>query len=90
MGSFGIAVEPPARRALSRLPEKTAVAVVEFVYGALADNPYRVGKPLTGPFAGTWSARRGDYRVLYAVDDEERIVSVLTIAHRGDVYARRS
>jgi mRNA interferase RelE/StbE len=89
VASYGIALEPPARRALSRLPEKTATAVVEFVFGALADNPYRVGKPLAAPFAGTWSARRGDYRVIYVVHDEKRIVSVLTVAHRGDVYARR-
>ena len=38
-----IAWRPAARRALGRLPEKVATAAIEFVYGPLADNPYRVG-----------------------------------------------
>ena len=36
----------PARRALRRLPEKVATAVIEFIYGPLAGNPRRVGRPL--------------------------------------------
>ena len=41
-----IAWTPTAKRALTRLPEKAAAAAVEFIYGALAENPHRVGKPL--------------------------------------------
>jgi hypothetical protein len=44
--SLPIAWTPTVRRALSRLPEKAATAAVEFVYGALAGDPWRVGKPL--------------------------------------------
>lgn len=37
----------PAKRAIEReLPESVAVAVVDCLYGALAADPYRVGKPL--------------------------------------------
>lgn len=32
--------------------------------------------------------RVGDYRIVYAVDDAERIVLVARIAHRRDVYRR--
>ncbi len=35
---------------------------------------------------GSYSARRGSYRILYEIhDDEERII-VLRVAHRADVY----
>ena len=43
---FAIAWTAPGRRALARLPEKVATAAVEFLYGSLAANPHRVGKPL--------------------------------------------
>lgn len=78
----------PTRRSLARLPEKVATAVVELVYGSLADNPHRVGRPLRFELEGLHTARRGDYRVVYRIDDDRRVVSVLAIGHRGDVYRR--
>jgi mRNA-degrading endonuclease RelE of RelBE toxin-antitoxin system len=85
---YEIAWTAPARRALSRIPEKVATAAVEFIYGALADNPARVGRPLRFELEGRHSAHRGDYRVIYRIDDDERVVFVLTIQHRADVYRR--
>lgn len=79
----------PARRALSRIPEKVAAAAIEFIYGPLADNPARVGRPLRFELEGRYSAHRGDYRIIYRIDDERRLVFVLTIEHRADVYRRR-
>lgn len=32
--------------------------------------------------------RVGDYRIVYAVDDRERLVLVARIAHRREVYRR--
>jgi len=81
-----IAWTAPARRALSRLPEKVATAAVEFVYGSLAANPRRVGKPLKLRLTGLQSARRGDYRVIYRIDDQDHRVDVVAIEHRSDVY----
>ena len=69
-GDFAIAWTAPARRALGRLPEKVATSVVEFLYGSLAANPHRVGKPLRLGLGGLHSARRGDYRVIYRIDDQ--------------------
>ncbi len=79
----------PARRALARLPEKVATAAVEFLYGSLAANPYRVGKPLRLRLSGLHSARRGDYRMIYRIDDDIRRVAVLAIEHRSDIYRPR-
>jgi len=31
-------------------------------------------------------ARRGTYRVIYRIDDKARVVTVVDIAHRRDVY----
>ena len=58
--TFRVVLAPPARRALEfALPEGVAAAAWEFINGALAENPHRVGKPLTGELTGLWSARRG-------------------------------
>jgi mRNA interferase RelE/StbE len=78
-----------SRRALARLPEKVASAVVEFLYGSLADSPHRVGKPLKLGLEGMHSARKGDYRMIYRIDDEQRVVTVLAIEHRSDIYRPR-
>jgi mRNA interferase RelE/StbE len=85
---FEIHWAAPAKRALRRLPEKVATAAVEFIYGPLADNPGRVGRPLRFELEGLHSAHRGDYRVVYRVDDRHRRVVVPAIDHRADVYRR--
>jgi mRNA interferase RelE/StbE len=86
---FAIAWTTASSRALTRLPEKVATAVVEFLYGSLAASPHRVGKPLKLSLEGLHSARRGDYRVIYRVDDEQRLVIVIAIEHRSDIYRPR-
>ena len=79
----------PARRALARIPEKVATAAIEFIYGPMADNPHRVGHPLRFELEGSYSASRGDFRIIYRISEEQRVVFILTIEHRADVYRRR-
>jgi mRNA-degrading endonuclease RelE of RelBE toxin-antitoxin system len=88
---YTLRVTGPAARALTeRLPEKVVAAVHEFITTTLLDNPSRVGTPLLlPPYEGTWSARRGTYRVLYEIDDERLVVTVTAIEHRSDAYRSR-
>ena len=84
-----LVITPTARRQLAEhLPETVAVAAHEFIVGALLDNPQRVGKRLHAPLDDRHSARRGTYRVIYRIDEGERKVTVLDVAHRRDVYRR--
>lgn len=66
-----------------------AWVVYEFVQGPLLAAPYRVGKPLAVPLAGTFGAPRGSFRVLYEVEEATRTVTVLGVQHRAEVYRRR-
>jgi len=85
--SYELVLTPPAVRAIQAgLPEGVAAAVIEFLTGALVDNPRRVGKPLRGDLMGIHSARRGTYRVLYRINEEGREVIVLRVDHRSDAY----
>lgn len=79
---------PTARRQLRRLPERYAAAIVELL-PAIAANPKRLGKPLRFELEGRWAARRGPYRVIYALDERTHTVTVLAIAHRADAYRPR-
>jgi len=78
-----------ARKAMSRLPGKIVFAVTEFVSGPLAQAPHRMGKPLMLGLEGAHSARRGDYRVIYEIDEDEHRVYILFVEHRSDVYRPR-
>ena len=62
---------------------------MEFIYGSLAIGPYRAGKPLKLGLAGLFSARRGDYRVIYRISDHEHRIDVVAIEHRSDTYRPR-
>ena len=79
-------VAPAAERALARLPERVAAAIVEFMVGPLLEDPRRVGKPLQRELEGYWSARRGAYRLVYRIDAEAATIRVVRIDHRADVY----
>jgi mRNA interferase RelE/StbE len=65
-----------------------ATACVEFIFGPLANNPQRVGKPLSVELSGLHSARRGDYRVNYGVLEDSRTVEIVHVGRRSDVYRR--
>ena len=92
--AYALSSAPSARRVLIEgpprgLPLTVAAAVTEFLTGVLLDNPHRVGKPLTRELGGYHSARRGAYRVIYRIDETERVVHVVRIDHRADVYRAR-
>lgn len=79
----------PAVRDLGRIPPRYATAIVEFLTTVLPTNPPRVGKPLHNELVGLHSARRGDYRVLYRIDQDRHVAFVVRIDHRGRIYRSR-
>ena len=51
----------------------------------LEENPY-VGAALKGALTGLRRIRVGNYRVVYEIQEQELIVLVVRVAHRGDAY----
>ena len=64
-------------------------AVLAAIFESIAVNPRRAGKPLRGELEGLYSARRGDFRVIYEILDDERVVLLHRAAHRADIYRPR-
>ena len=56
---------------------------------ALEEDPRPRGVEKLSGGTDEYRVRAGDYRVVYAVNDRERLVEVLRVAHRREVYRRR-
>ena len=86
---YEVEITPEGLRHLNRLPDKVRAAVVETFFGSIAESSQRAGKRLRGELEGLYSARRGEFRVIYEIDDTRRVVLVHRAQHRRSAYRRR-
>jgi mRNA interferase RelE/StbE len=79
-----------ARVHFENLPPNLQEAVANALTEIEAD-PYSVGKELLGRLKGMWSARIGNYRILYTIEGSRRSpgVVVRAIKHRAVAYRDR-
>ncbi len=75
---------PSAARALKKLDPAVQRRIARRI-DRLAEDPRADAVKLRGP-DDVWRARVGDYRVLYAIEDQRLVVLVIKIGHRRDVY----
>jgi mRNA interferase RelE/StbE len=82
---YTVILERQAEKALRRLPRALLIRVDRLLLG-LADEPRPVGcKKLRG-YENLYRLRSGDWRLIYAVEDDELVVLVIEIAPRGEAY----
>lgn len=87
--AYEVEITPEGLRHLKRLPPKVRAAALETIFGAIAEAPHRAGKPLRGELEGLRSTRRGDFRIIYEIDDRASVVLIHRAQHRREVYRRR-
>jgi mRNA interferase RelE/StbE len=68
------------------IPLNASRAIFEFIHGPLAQDPWRVSKPLHDELDGFRGARRGEYRLVLRIDEERSVVRVVRVDHRSVVY----
>lgn len=73
-----------AQRALDKLPKSDFQAVIEAIE-SLAQTPRPRGIEKVKS-TGLWRIRQGDYRIIYAIDDKESLVTVVRVGHRREIY----
>jgi mRNA interferase RelE/StbE len=74
-----------ARKELEQLPDEIAGRILERIENlAVQPRPPGVVKLIGGK--NLWRIRVGDYRVVYAIDDTQRLVDISVIRHRREVY----
>lgn len=87
--AYQVEITPEGLRHLNRLPKKVRAAVIEAVFGTIAENPHRAGKALRGELEGLYSARRGDFRIVYEIDAPAQVVLIHRAQHRRTAYRPR-
>lgn len=82
--TYRIEVTPAAARQLRKLDPPIARRVQGVIALLAADPRPPNAEPLRG--RPEWRVRVGNYRVLYAINDDVLLVIVLTLGHRREVY----
>jgi len=82
---YRLAIKKSARKELDDLPDQLFLKIDTAIL-SLIDNPfpYPQSKKLKGE--GGCRLRVGDYRVVYSVDEAQKIITIYRVRHRRDVY----
>jgi len=71
---------------IPNLPKTMREVIKRAIEDRLTIDPVGFGKPLRYSLKGHRRLRVGDYRIVFRVDAEKRIVTIVVIKHRKDVY----
>jgi mRNA interferase RelE/StbE len=85
MSGYKVTFARSARKELQTLPIDVAERVLDKIEALEANARPAGSKKLSGA-KDLWRLRVGDYRVIYKIDDKDRIVDIAIIRHRKDVY----
>ena len=85
MANYAITFARSARRELETLDAVIVRRIITRIDG-LAQEPRPPGSRKLSGEKNLWRIRIGDYRVVYGIDDRQRIVDIIRIRHRRDVY----
>jgi mRNA interferase RelE/StbE len=82
--SYSLKIKRSAEKELRAVPKKDLPRVIERIQ-SLAVNPRAPGhQKLSGH--DQYRIRQGDYRILYTINDTDRVVEIIKIGHRREVY----
>jgi mRNA interferase RelE/StbE len=68
------------------LPKTIKERIKKAIESRLTADPVGLGKPLRYSFIGHRRIRVGDYRIVYKINPENEIVTIVLIKHRKEVY----
>jgi mRNA interferase RelE/StbE len=82
---YSLEIKKPARKELDSLPEHIFLKIDKAILSLKKDPyPYPQSKELKGETKRR--LRTGDYRVIYAVNEQQKIITIFRVRHRKDVY----
>ena len=83
---YQINITMHALKEISSLPNKVSKQI-SLTIDNLAENPRPTGcKKLKGAKDYLWRIRVGDYRVIYSIEEEVKIIDIKKVGHRKDIY----
>lgn len=81
---YRLIISPKAQKQLKSIKQNHQLAV-KLAVEDIKENP-TLGKSLIRELIGKFSYRVGIYRIIYKVNEKDKIINILTARHRGDVY----
>ena len=84
MANYKVTIKPSALKELEGIPKKIAQQIAKKI-GALGADPRPIGSQKLSS-QERFRIRQGDYRVVYGINDSTKIVDIVKIAHRREVY----
>jgi len=85
MPQYEVVFARSARKELQAFSNGVAERILEKVE-LLTSNPRPSGcKKLRG-HSSLWRIRVGEYRVIYSIDDDKRVIDISVVRHRSEAY----
>jgi len=86
VASYSLFIKPSAAKEIEALPKTDRIRVIQRIQN-LADNPRPPGhEKLSGD--DRYRVRQGNYRILYTINGNELIVTIVMVGHRREVYRK--
>ena len=82
---YKILISSSAEKALKKLPGKDQKRVAAAIW-SLAIDPHPIGSKKLSGFDSVFRIRVGSYRVIYEIEGQRLIITVLKVGHRKDIY----
>ena len=86
---YRIRILQTAARELERLDKPIARRIVERINWLAANLDDIRPEPYKGDLVGLYKLRIGDYRVVYEILYDEKMIVIHQVGHRGEIYRRR-
>jgi len=84
MAKYKISIKSTAAKELEDIPKKELRKIIKRIQ-SLAENPRAQGaQKLSGQ--EQYRVRQGDYRIVYSIKDKDRIIDIVKIGHRREIY----
>lgn len=88
MAEYRLLIKPSAAKEIEAIGSKGDRRRIVERIAALAREPRPTGSEKLAGSEGRRRVRQGDYRIVYAVDDAARVVEVVKVGHRREVYRK--
>jgi mRNA interferase RelE/StbE len=88
VASYSVIITETAEKDIAAIASRIDRERIDRRIAKLAEDPRPSGsKKLKGPDEH-YRVRQGDYRILYSIEDAIRIVAIVHVGHRKDIYRR--
>jgi mRNA interferase RelE/StbE len=85
MPQYEITFARSARKELQTIPQSLAKRILNKIE-LLASNPRPSGCKKLHGHVNLWRVRVSEYRIVYAIDDNNNVIDISVIRHRSEAY----